>query len=445
MKTNQNNTEPSLVEPDVRADPQGPRHLTESQAKAFSELCALAKLCGDREAYGGFVPRAKPLLMGPSGAGKTALVTRVCDSQEFPLLVINSGSWIVVGAKAEPYTLHVIRRFVRQNPKGCIFLDEIDKCCPSGDRAWTSEWNLGTTTELLALLDGDQRLLTSGWTREDVGRLRNYMIIGAGAWQRMAKNDGTLAHVKRMIDDPGIPQEVTYRFNSRLIVVQPPNRKDFEKAFERVHSDLGLPQPSDDEIKGLVDAALEARCGLRWVEQYVSDLLALHPQLRRKPEPVAAPKKEVRVIPAWEKREEVANLYRLLESAEPSIAYLQARMALISERLKAASPEKDTLLDFGEKAAGFSKWDQNFADLLVGLHLRYNRSAQEQKEREDKIWMDGQKVWECCQMLMQKQSDLLAREQMLALVVNVSVRISRILSALSYFGAVELSSEQTGN
>jgi hypothetical protein len=444
MKTHQNNTEPSLVDPEVRADPKGPRHLTESQAKAFLELSALAKLRGHGETYGGFVPRAKPLILGPSGAGKTALVTRLCDTEQWPLLVVNAGSWIVVAAKAEPYTLHVIRRFVRQHDKGCIFLDEIDKSIPSGEQALTSDWALSTTSEILALLD-NHRLLSSGWTQEDTSRLRNFMIIGAGAWQRKVKADGTAAHAKRMVEDPGIPQEITLRFNSRLLVVETPNRKDFAKALERVHQDLGLCQPSDDEIKGLVDAALEARCGLRWVEQYVSDLLALHPQLRRKPEPVAAPKKEVRVIAAWEKREEVANLYRLLESAEPSIAYLQARMALINERLKAASPEKDTLLDFGEKAAGFSKWDQNFADLLVGLHLRYNRSAQEQKEREDKIWMDGQKVWECCQMLMQKQSDLLAREQMLALVVNVSVRISRILSALSYIGTVELSSEQTGN
>jgi hypothetical protein len=203
MKTHQNNTEPSLVDPEVRADPKGPRHLTESQAKAFLELSALAKLRGHGETYGGFVPRAKPLILGPSGAGKTALVTRLCDTEQWPLLVVNAGSWIVVAAKAEPYTLHVIRRFVRQHDKGCIFLDEIDKSIPSGEQALTSDWALSTTSEILALLD-NHRLLSSGWTQEDTSRLRNFMIIGAGAWQRKVKADGTLAHVKRMIDDSGI-------------------------------------------------------------------------------------------------------------------------------------------------------------------------------------------------------------------------------------------------
>jgi hypothetical protein len=441
MKTNQNHDEPSLVETEVQTDPTGPRHLTESQAAAFLELSALVKLSGHGEAYGGFTPRAKPLLMGPSGAGKTALVTRLCDSEQLPLLVVNSGSWIVVSAKAEPYTLHVIRRFVREKDKGCIFLDEIDKCCPSGERGWTSEWNLSTTTELLALLDADQRLLTSGWNSAEVSRLRNFIIIGAGAWQRKVKADGAVAHAKRMMKDPGIPQEITYRFNSRLVVVQPPNREDFRKAFERVHGDLGLARPSDGEIKKLVDAALKGRCGLRWVEQYVSDLLSLHPHLRRKPDPAMSIEKGKRVIRAWEMRAELENLYRLLESAEPSISHLRVRLASMSQRFPQPSPENETLLELDENVMTPEKWEACFHDLLVGLHFRYFLSEEDKNDRVKKLWRAGRQVQDLCRSLVAEKPAFLEGKQVLPLVVNASMRISRIFSALNYLNTVELFDE----
>jgi hypothetical protein len=443
MSTNQND-EPSLVETEVQTDPTGPRHLTESQAAAFVELSALVKLSGHGEAYGGFRPRAKPLLMGPSGAGKTALVTRLCDTERLPLLAVNSGSWIVISAKAEPYTLHVIRRFVRDHDRGCIFLDEIDKCCPSGDRGWTSEWNLSTTTEVLSLLDGDHRLLTSGWNREDVARLRNFIIIGAGAWQRKVKADGTSAHAKRMIKDPGIPQEITYRFNNRLIVVEPPNREDFRKAFGRVHEDLGLPKPGAGEIEKMVRAALKARCGLRWVEQYVSDLLSLHPHLRRQPDPVAATKQGRRVIPAWEMRVEHENLNRLTEAAEPAISHLKVRLALLGQRLSPPSADQDTLLELNVNIMTPEKWEACFNDLIFGLHSRYYLSEEDLKDRHAKLWLSGKQVRELCRSLLRDKSAVLEKEQILALVVNALMRVSRIISALSYLGTVELFEEQAG-
>ena len=444
MSTSQNAEEPSLVESEVRTDPIGPRHLTESQAKAFLELSALVKLSGHGETYGGFRPRAKPLLLGPSGAGKTALITRLCESEQLPLLVVNSGGWILVSAKAEPYTLHGVRRFVRENAKGCIFLDEIDKCCPSGQRGWSSEWNLATTTELLALLDGDQRLLTSGWNQEEVERLRNFTIIGAGAWQRKVKTDGAAAHARRMIKDPGIPEEITLRFNSRLIVVEPPNREDFRKAFHRVHEDLGLPQPDADQIEKLVSTALKARCGLRWVEQYVSDLLSVNPSLKRKPAPMIPAKKGRRLLPAYEMRAELENLFRLLESAEPTISYLKARLAKINKRQAATAPEDDTLLVLNENVMTPEKWDHCFSDLLVGLHFRYSRNPEEKDDRVRKLWTCGQKVCELCRSLVANQAAMLEQEQLLPLVINASMRISRVISALSYLDSVALADENMG-
>ena len=134
--------EPSLVEPEPENEIRGPRHLTKSQVKAFHQLTSLARLSGHQQSYGGYVCRAKPLIIGASRCGKTSLFLRVVDTlgergTRLPFLTINCGSAIPMGAKAEPCTLVTLRTFIRSNPvperggvAGAIFLDELDKIAP---------------------------------------------------------------------------------------------------------------------------------------------------------------------------------------------------------------------------------------------------------------------------------------------------------------------------
>ena len=335
-------SEPSLVETENKPDAGGPRHLTESQSKAFLELAALCQLAGHGEVYGGFAPRTKPLLLGPSGAGKSALVGRLADTTGLPLLRINAGSWVVYSARGTPYTLDVIRKFVCAHPRGIILLDEIDKCVPSGQKTTHSDWDLSVFTELLSLYDACPRLLMSGWQKPHVDRLKSHFLIGAGAWQKqIAKAVANhSSHAEEVSKDFGIPSELAYRFNARPIVLELPNQTDFAAAIQRVHADLGLEKIPQSKIDELVTKAVDARCGLRWLEQYVSDLLSARPHLRRHTTPSPAepskPSKTPTSLADYKSHQE--HFFELLREAEHVVAHIQVHFARQATTIWPATP-----------------------------------------------------------------------------------------------------------
>jgi hypothetical protein len=216
--------EPSAPKPEAEKEWIGPRHLTASQAVALKRLADLARLRGQPD-RGGVTLRNKPLIVGPSGSGKTALVRRLCDLEELPLLVVNAGGWLVHGCTSGPQTLSVIRRFVETNPEGCIFVDEIDKSVP-GNSTFSHSWPLGVFTEILSLCDADGKLLTSGWQPEHVRRLsQSHFVVGAGTWQihvaPKKKNDNEKDddYIKRIAEKSGIANRLLHR--DRIIAGMP--------------------------------------------------------------------------------------------------------------------------------------------------------------------------------------------------------------------------------
>jgi DNA polymerase III delta prime subunit len=221
------------------AKPNNPERgfLTKSQRLALSRLVEIAKLGDHQTSYAGFKVRTHILIYGPSGAGKTEVVHRLArrigKTESHPVLHISAPGWIVQGAKAEPTTLTVIRSFIRRHDRGVLFLDELDKGLPRSDAAFTESWNVALTGEWLSFLDRSDRLLLAGWTHEDVARLSNYLIVGAGAWQRAherAEQDGT-RHEEQMREDLGIPPEIARRFSSRFIQITEPDKDDFIAAL----------------------------------------------------------------------------------------------------------------------------------------------------------------------------------------------------------------------
>ena len=433
-------SEPSLVETENKTEAVGPRHLTESQSRAFHELAALCQLAGHGEAYGGFVPRTKPLLLGPSGCGKSALVGRLADTTGLPLLRINSGSWVVYSARGTPYTLDVIRRFVCTHPRGIILLDEIDKCVPSGQKEAHSDWDLSVFTELLSLYDACPRLLTSGWQKPHVDRLKSHFLIGAGAWQKqVAKAEANQSsHAEEVSKDFGIPAELAYRFNARPVVLELPNRTDFTKAIQRVHTDLGLDKIPQSKIDDLVTRAVDAKCGLRWLEQYVSDLLSAHPHLRRQSPPSAAePSKQSKTPTSLaEYKAHQEHIFELLREAEHVVAHLQVHFARLANTIWPANDQLD-LLDERMTADKFAGYCQ---ELSAGLHYRYSRSEKERDVCIKEVWSAGHRVLHfICEIINQQPCKISG--DTLNLAINAKVRLGRILSALSHLGSLELSSE----
>jgi SpoVK/Ycf46/Vps4 family AAA+-type ATPase len=291
--------EPSSCRSEPESEPTGPRHLTGSQAAALRQLSDLAALRG-QPGRGGISLRNKPLLIGPSGSGKTAVVRRVCDLEKLPLLVVNAGSWIVRGALTAGSTLSTIVRFVRQHPEGCVLIDEIDKSCPSGATMFSQSWALSVFTEIISLLDCEGKLQTCGWDTADIRRLnQSYVIIGAGAWQahsvaarKDSPEDGAGCYASKVVAEAGIPEEILYRFNARLIELTAPGRKDISMAINRVRSELALPALASVDQERLVENAARSNVGIRWIEQYLADLLIQNPRAREKIEAVPAKKSD---------------------------------------------------------------------------------------------------------------------------------------------------------
>jgi SpoVK/Ycf46/Vps4 family AAA+-type ATPase len=339
--------EPSASRPRPEKELTGPLHLTTSQARALGRLCDLAGLRG-QSGRAGIILRNKPLIIGPSGSGKTAIVRRLCDVEDLPLLVVNTGSWIVHGAYSATPTLSIIRRFVDRHPHGCILLDEIDKACPAGAEAFSSTWALSTVTEILSLLDADGKLTPCGWTSGLLDRLSQaYLLVGAGAWQSHAAaaraengSDAASGYAGKVTSDAGVPEELLFRFNPRLIEISPPSGKDLSQAIRRIHVELSLPELSGTDETRLVKEAMSANCGMRWIEQYLADLLIQFPRAREKRAPVEEIKVDKIHLTRTEFAAKLDKAIGLMETTQKTVWDLQAKTR-VAQQIALHAPARE--------------------------------------------------------------------------------------------------------
>ena len=283
--------------------------LTVAQTFALDRLEQLTQLPG-AQSYAGFTVRKRALIVGPSGAGKTRVIKTLCERLGLPLFCCPSGSWIIYGASTTPHTIMAFRDFVRNHNRGVFFLDELDKALPSGAGVRMSVWSQGIFGEIIALLDGDQRLQAMGWDEEDVERLNGHFTIhAAGAWQHLVNtirqrqdkaslgfaqtNGKTESYIEMIRTDETVPQELLFRFHPEPVFIASPSGEDFRTALTEVHRSLGLADQAVDEP---VSRALGSGMGMRWVEGYVTDLVLRQPELQRQ---------QSKPVPAIEKKNEM--------------------------------------------------------------------------------------------------------------------------------------------
>ena len=267
-----------------------PEFVSSSQRKAIQKLESLYTLSKLDVKALGIMVRTKPLIVAPSGSGKTYAVQKFAQSQKLDVLSINSGSWIPWGAKQENYTLTEVRNFVRQHGEngGVIFLDEIDKC---QDHAAMPDngWDRSVFTEILALLDCDNRLQTLGWeqTTLQVFRSGGFFVIGAGAWQHL-KNEAARPAAgfgRLQIQDYrqdirfGIPDEIAQRFSQEIIHIDYPNEQDYAEAIAGIHEAIGAPAPTRRIIQYHARKGGQSNRGVRFLEAYLTRLLADTPEI----------------------------------------------------------------------------------------------------------------------------------------------------------------------
>jgi SpoVK/Ycf46/Vps4 family AAA+-type ATPase len=261
-------------------------HLwSEGQKAAYCELVEMGTLFffNDWKPFP-IQPRLSPLVVGPSGSGKSHLIRSVSQELGLPCLRLTPSNWIVSGAKGIP-TLYRVYEFIRDNEKGIVACDELDKF-----QLGQSDWSRYVIGELFDLLDRtlSQPIKEVEWTAEILRKLRyDFLVIGSGTWQQLwtsaskpklgfgnSDDSPTMtACVRQSVETTDvIPMELLRRFNRHLIVLPPATESDYRIAAERG----GLTKLAA-ELHSPLDFALAARSqlGARWLEEQMAQLLLL--------------------------------------------------------------------------------------------------------------------------------------------------------------------------
>jgi len=442
---------------------QGPRYLTESQRAALRDLVAAAELTGDDATYGGVKLRARPLISGFSGSGKSALVGHLGDhlaaknGKPCPILKIPAGSWIIYGASKAPNTLVAIRDFLRSNAgpdqgggspalpgaKAVIFLDEIDKL---SSRRSSDGWYRSVINEVISLADGDSRLAACGWSNADIASLRHVLIIAAGAFldgvEHAADQDKD-SHLQAIVDHSPVPEEIRLRWNSRIVYIEPPTNRDYLVAFRRLYADLGLPSLKREEMDSLIASAQEAKAGMRFLEEHLGTLLIAHPHLRRVSqvaEPkTAAPaepekKSSLKVVSRAKFNELADQLYEQTQALESPLAHVQALFRVHEGQF--AKVIADLRGPYTEQVITALTLHSEFSSLLGGLRYYYAVDDQERDKCSEDLWQSGHRVLAAIWGAIVIEQAFLVEKSYLALFTEVYARLGRLLKAVKHISTV---------
>lgn len=187
-------------------------------------------------------PRLTPLVVGPTGAGKTHIIESMGKKLGAKFLKISFGDWVPTGANEACSTMKMIFRQIQAHERVVLLLDEL--CKYRSDYA--GGWVRSVASDLWQLLDRspgnvdyeESALLGCDWKKLMNERL---FIVGAGTWQHIQKippvmgfapaSVGTIQD--RIHADGLVPEEILMRFNPRLLVLRYPLQSETEEIFDR--------------------------------------------------------------------------------------------------------------------------------------------------------------------------------------------------------------------
>ena len=269
--------------------------LTQSQEFALERMTALAKLHFAQAETGAVRLRTLPLVIGPSGVGKSHLLRELGARLGLPVMKLTVGDWIIQGARMEPSTCRRLRSELERDEPMVLQIDELDKFSLTPD-----PWTRCLFGEVFGILDGtpgpvikNGASLQGGWTETLVQRLRSRCFtIGAGTWQELWSSDRPRRAIgfhqqreslaapdhealrERVRTTRAIPDELLNRFNASWLFLDPLTREDFARIAERLSLGREILDPVRAEASGL---------NFRYVENVMTD--AAVAQLRQNPAP----------------------------------------------------------------------------------------------------------------------------------------------------------------
>ena len=272
-----------------------PLNLTASQKKAAERLDFFWRIKRSGSGrLGSTETRPIPLLIGQSGSGKTACVRDFVARHGLPLFAMSAATWIVRGAKNDTLTSDAIAAWIASNSQGgVILIDEINKL---RNEHMQNSWSSSIMIEIMTLLDCDSRLLHMGFIQEHIDALsQKFLLIGAGAWQETwvdskpratAGFGGTQGggatdpsvFLSAVRDQNVIPEELQFRFNEKLLLIEPPAAEEIAERILAIRSDAGVASLTEEQLAALAAEACESQRAMRWLEAYALDVLGELPK-----------------------------------------------------------------------------------------------------------------------------------------------------------------------
>ena len=259
--------DPDACMPGPKRTPPKPSRLTRSQQVILGELNGFWELLRENPNVAGVRVREKPLVVAPTGSGKSHCVKEFCRLKQVSLLELEPSAWVPVGARFDRYTSQDIQSFVRENDRGVIFLDECDKLVAQSD------YMVGVRQEIYSLLDGASRGYATLSDQEKEKLRREFLIVGAGTWQSIFSTR-EMGFVDRRTGvsiekQDLIPEEFLRRFGS-ILYLKPPEAEEFEEWLRDMYSELCLPTP---DTHALARQAVASELNCRWMENHLAALL----------------------------------------------------------------------------------------------------------------------------------------------------------------------------
>jgi hypothetical protein len=260
-----------------------------SQREAFARCLSLGQLhFSGRHQNLPLRPRTFPLLVGPSGVGKSHLATQVAKELGAHLLPLTFGRWMPAGARDSRQTMFAILDALAGHERLVVFLDELDKC-----GGWDGSWSRSVANDIWAALDGVFPLDTyqadkesaKALTTADLARL---WIIGAGTWQSqtepsserkpigfvpstvLAAEPSSADVIARVRVAREVPVELLARFHSEPIHMSYPRPEEVPALF----SQYGVVELAAEAGVDLASVKLDfSKGGVRVIEAFIADLL----------------------------------------------------------------------------------------------------------------------------------------------------------------------------